>query len=395
MRTHYTILFLFCACRLVSQSAIGQLETLTNTKINRYYSNSDDYYSSPPAPMKDQAYYDRSYEELLATQANDENERGIKAYNSKNWKKAAHYFSRAYKLNPNNAVYRQNLENARTMQKREEEFEKEKEKYETIAKNFVSTLNDDIKTHSGFVKKQRKQLASYVPPLGTPTRTVEEGLMLGLFNVQSDYAFANLVSPTGRKFKDGEFYATSDNKSMMELVRGVADNMFLGKYTLQTEWGKELVARINGTHFQRMFAHSNGATVTEALIRENIITVDELHIMGGDRSYMNFQAYNDLVTSGKVKKIVVWYNPGDIIPKGSSVKLIHPETAFHSEYERLFDDVSKNKHVSSQDGKIQYRKLEGPQYKGQSYKFDSSFFEAHDLKTYFYNISIYLKNNPI
>ncbi|MFN0202258.1 MAG: hypothetical protein ACKVTZ_12095 [Bacteroidia bacterium] len=35
------------------------------------------------------------------------------------------------------------------------------------------------------------------------------------------------------------------------------DNNFLGKYTLNTEWGKELVKKVNGTHFDRLYAHSN------------------------------------------------------------------------------------------------------------------------------------------
>jgi len=395
MKAFITLFFLLSLCRTYSQSAIGQLETMTGQKIDRYYSNSPDYYTSPPAPAKDQAYYDKSYGDLLTSQANGENERGIKAYNSKNWKKAAQYFSRACKLNPNNSVYKQNLENARIMQKREEEHEEEKKKYEALAKTFVSNFSTDIKTHGSLVKKQRKQLGSYVPPLGTPTRTVAEGLMLGLFTENSEYAFNQIESPTGHKFKEGEYYATTDKAGMKELMRGLFDNLFLGKYTLNSEHGKKLVSQLNGTHFQRMFAHSNGATVTEALIREDIIKVDELHIMGGDRSYMNFQAYNDLVTSGKVKKIVVWYNPGDIIPKGSSVKLLHPETAFHSEYERLFDEVSKHNHVNSKDGKIQYRRLEGAQYQGQDYKYDSSLFDAHKIDTYFHNIRIYLKNNPL
>jgi tetratricopeptide (TPR) repeat protein len=372
-----------------SQSAIGQLEYITGQTIDRG-SYSGDY--DAPTPVADQAYYNGQYANYLAMQAHDENEKGIAAYNKGDWSKAAAHFNKAQKLNPELSVYAQNYKNAKEQADREEAKKREEQRFKTIDKTFLSNYNKDIKSYSSQLKSLRKTIASYVPPLGTPTRTVKEGLILGLFNVQSDYAFKNIESPTGHKFTEGEYYATSDNKTMLELVRGVVDNYTLGKYTLNSDWGKQLVSSLAGTHFERLYAHSNGATISEALIREGTITVDELHIMGGDRSYMNFQAYEDLVKSGKINKIVIWYNPGDIIPKGSSVKLLHPEKEFNTEYQKIFNAVSNHKLIDSNDGKIQYRKLEGKQYKGQNYQFNENFFEAHNLDTYFYNIRQYNKN---
>ncbi len=383
-----TGLYLFQAGAF-SQSAIGQLEYITGQTIDRG-SYSGDYYA--PTPVADQAYYNGQYGDYLAVQAHDENEKGIAAYNKGDWAKAAGHFNKAQKLNPDIPVYAQNYNNAKEQADREDKKKREEQSYKTIDKNFLTNYNKDIKSHSTQVKSLRKTIASYVPPIGTPTRTVKEGLMLGLFNVQSDYAFKNIESPTGHAFAEGEYYATSDTKSMMELVRGVVDNYTLGKYTLNSEWGKQLVTSLAGTHFERLYAHSNGATISEALIREGTITVDELHIMGGDRSYMNFQAYEELVKAGKIKKIVIWYNPGDIIPKGSSVQLLHPGKEFNEDYQKLYDAVSNHKLIDSNDGKIQYRKLEGKQYKGQNYQFNSNFFEAHDLDTYFYNIREYYRN---
>ena len=68
----------------------------------------------------------------------------------------------------------------------------------------------------------------------------------------------------------------------------------------------------------RLTAHSNGATIAEALVRQGVITVDELNIVGGDRSLANVSELQDLLDSGKVKRVRVWINPGDPVPSISS-----------------------------------------------------------------------------
>jgi len=372
-----------------SQSAIQQLEEITGQKIDR----SGFYDNEIPNPVPDQQYYNNEYTNYLSLQAHDENESGINAYNNKDWGKAASHFNKALKLNPNEPVYKQNYENALHQKCEEKERKAEEEKYKKVDQTFLKSYNKDVKAYTTQVNSLRKTIAGYVPPIGTPTRNVKEGLMLGLFNTQSDYAFKNIESPTGHVFKEGEYYTGTDTKSVTELVRGIVDNYTLGKYTLNTEKGKELISALNGTHFERLYAHSNGATISEALIREGVITVDELDIMGGDRSYMNFDSYKELINSGKIKKIVVWYNPGDIIPKGSSVKLLHPNVNFSKEYDKIFEAIEDHSLTDYQNGKIQYKKLKGNQYKGQEYKFGLDFFEAHSLESYFYNIKKYYGNN--
>ena len=194
-----------------------------------------------------------------------------------------------------------------------------------IKREYDSYNEHNLSDYISQQKTLRKTLASYVPPLGEfkTKKNIPEGIILGLMNTTEINDVALVTSPiTGHAFKKGEYFATTDNASVTDFFRVAADNITIGKYTLNTEYGKKLIAELNGTHFERLFAHSNGATVTEAMINESIIKVDELNILGGDRSCINIQGYKDLVASGKVKKIIVWYNPADIVPYGTSAKLI-------------------------------------------------------------------------
>jgi hypothetical protein len=166
---------------------------------------------------------------------------------------------------------------------------------------------------------------------------------------------------------------------------------------LSTQHGKELAARLSGTHFKRLIAHSNGATISEALIRENVIKVDELNILGGDRSLMNFSGYDELVKTGKVKKVIVWVNPGDVIPVGSSALPLAGKITdtgrYQSNLTAFFD--YKLTGAGNTNPNVEYRFLKGPQFaKGQKMEFSSKAFDAHDLSAYFENMNRYfnLKN---
>jgi hypothetical protein len=144
---------------------------------------------------------------------------------------------------------------------------------------------------------------------------------------------------------------------------------------------------MSGNHYNTLYAHSNGATVSEALIRNGIITVDELHIMGGDRSMMNFDAYNELVEKGLVKKIVVWYTPGDMIPKGSSSLLLHPETIMNEEHAKTYQAIESNMQTSTMGGKVLYKNLKSefcPECPGQKIEWldPRKWFEGHEYNTY-------------
>lgn len=163
------------------------------------------------------------------------------------------------------------------------------------------------------------------PPLpGGTVREVEEGVFLGLTNTQyqANELMAKGQSPiTGKPYaemlKDGDVRAYGFGKTdvlPMELARGGRDALSDGEYTLDQEHFQNLLPQINGTHYQVLNAHSNGATIAEALLRQGVIRADELNIVGGDRALSRGQAYQDLLDSGAVKKVTVWINRGDPVP---------------------------------------------------------------------------------
>lgn len=255
-----------------AQSAIRQLEEIT---VQRIYTERYGNYYEPVAPMPDQTYYNEQFTNYMIAAARDENSKGIEYYNKKKWEKAISQFRKASKMNTNNQIYKRNLQNALDAKAYEDNIEKQKKEYEKNDKIFVKSLNNDIKKYNSQLSGLRKTLKSYVPPLEERfPKKIHEGVMLGLFNTQDSNAVKNLKSPfTGKTYKSDEYFATSDNLSCKELLRGVVDNGTLGKYTLNSEHGKQLIKKLEGTHFDRLVAHSNGATVAEALIRENVIEV--------------------------------------------------------------------------------------------------------------------------
>ena len=295
-----------------AQSAIHQLELLVGQTIDRS-KNADGYnnnYTNTPAvPIMTMDDYDNEFTDFLTVQSNKENQKAIKCYNDKDWAKAISHFKKALKLNPDNTSYSAHLAYANDQLVRENE--KTKKPINTNKKTddvFLKNINQNIDVYKNQLKILRKPLMSYVPPIGTPRRIIEDGLMLGLFSTQKGFWVDqktpnnpyvekdNIDDPFSKKaFKEGEYYAGTDKSTNLELLRGFIDNASIGKYTLNSAYGKELVSKLSGTHFNRLMAHSNGATISEALIREDIITVDELNILGGDRSLMNFSGYDDLV----------------------------------------------------------------------------------------------------
>ncbi len=174
--------------------------------------------------------------------------------------------------------------------------------------DFIKTYNSD-RTKFKTQLQRLEAIKSKVPPLGfNAKKIVESGFMLGIFNEETEYLLNpdKLKDPaTGNSYKEGEFFAGTDKVSGFELCRALLDSWTIGEYTLSTDYGKKLVQRINGTHFKILIAHSNGATITEALIRNGHIKVDELNIIGGDRSLMNIDGYNELTKKYGVKKIIV------------------------------------------------------------------------------------------
>ena len=340
------------------------------------------------------------------------NDNGVECYKKKDWNCAIKYFKEALDYNPDNddAVYNLKKANQKYTEERDEAIRKmlveesaEKIKNEEINKarireNFLQEVKKDIISYSLQLQKLISEIK--VRPPKVPRR-IHEGIMLGLFNTDEKNAITDtskhvVSSHTGKNYKASEIFATSDLISAKELARGVMDNSYLGEYTLNTAFGKKLIERIEGTQFDRLIAHSNGATVSEALIRKGIIKVDELNIIGGDRSLINYFGLNELIVTGKVKRIVVWINPGDIIPIGSSAGLMSPMPGARDQYitaaSSYFSTILTGNNKGG-DSKVEYRYLKGVQYEGQDLKFGKDVFDAHGLEIYQRNIQQYFKGN--
>lgn len=280
----------------------------------------------------------------------------------------------------------------------QKEFQKkEQERIDKIF--FDKSIHEDSTHYKNQLQKLMNDVGRIkVPPPGSGKK-IHEGIILGLFNTNEVNAITDKHKSvtsafTDKKYNPGEYFATSDKLSAKELLRGVVDNSSLGEYTLNTEYGKKLIEQLEGTKFDRLIAHSNGATVSEALIRKGVITVEELNIVGGDRSLINYFGYNELISSGKVKRVVVWVNPGDIIPYGTTAGLLAPTMAGH--YLKTAEDYLGAKLTGESkggDAGVEYRFLKGPQYKGQDLKFGKDVFDAHGLEVYEYNMKQYSKTH--
>ena len=274
---------------------------------------------------------------------------------------------------------------------RDESYDKQ------IKDEFLKTVREDSIHYISQLQKLMTEADHIYVPSPAKSKIIHEGIILGLFNTQEKNAVKHITSPfTGKQYRDDEFFATSDSVSATELLRGVADNGYLGEWTLNTDWGKKLIAKLEGTHFDRLIAHSNGATVSEALILKGIITVDELNVVGGDRSLINYFGYNELIASGKVKRVIVWINPGDIIPYGSSAGLFSTPGGLNIQYIKTASGYFMRKLTGQNEGgdaHVEYRFLNGSQYEGQELKFGKDVFAAHGLDAYSLNMKTYFRNN--
>lgn len=397
-----------CTCVLCHVPCNAPLSAHTNPecpvgKNQNQGTGQESSYDTEPAALpvlSDEA--DQHYTEYMLEQARIVNRRGVEAYNKGNYTAAAASFKKACKYDKNNSTYRQNLTNARTMLSREKEAKSSEKNSSHTAqvylgemKAFSDCLQENKKSYQTVQKKLKKQLGSYVPPLKT-RKVIKEGVILGMSNTQYNNAIVreDLKSP----FSENKipFYATSDNDEWTDLGRVSLDNLTTGKYTsLNTEVGKELVKQLDNTYFEILMAHSNGATVTEALLRADVIQAKELHIMGGDRSLTNFGGYADLIATGKVEKVVVWLNPADYVPYGTSLvdmfmngshdKNLQVEN-FNAYFQHIVDEMKATNN-------IEYRWLSGPEFSstGQTLRLKpGNMYDAHGLEIYWKNIRTYL-----
>ncbi len=179
-------------------------------------------------------------------------------------------------------------------------------------------------------QSQLRRLLLDVPGVvpAPPRTTFQEGIITGIsvgpsaaadlqLHAKSPYSGRDYASEVSQG-RAAIFSFGQDDRPVSELVRGLLDSLSSGQYTLSSDAAKALVHDLQGDHFMRLTAHSNGATIAEALVRQGVITVDELNIVGGDRSLANVSELQDLLDSGKVKRVRVWINPGDPVPSISS-----------------------------------------------------------------------------
>ena len=261
-----------------------------------------------------------------------------------------------------------------------------------IEKERVRLVREDTKSYRSQLQKLMSETDHMKVPRPTVLDHIHEGIMLGLLSPGESDLFGAQSPFSGKKYREGEVFATTNVKDASEVIRGVLDNHHMGEYTLNTPYGKELIEKLNGKQFDRLVAHSNGATIAEALIRKGVISVDELNIVGGDRSMINKWGLQELIDSGKVKRIVVWINPGDIIPPGSSCVLPTPfkETGSIPLASTAAYFARRLTTWNKPGSEVDYHILKGSQYKGQEVHLDKTFFDAHNLKdAYLYNIKKY------
>ena len=353
-------------------------------------------------------------EKDLKEASEDANDKGIECYKKRDWACAIKFFMEALDYDQQNGDAEYNLKKAKEEAYKEEEArirtmiieqnvvkppKLQQPGDEDIRNGFLRAISNDSFNYNRQLQKLMNDVSKIkVPPPKLP-RKIHEGVILGLFNTDEKNAITDtskhvVSSFTGKGYKKDEFFATSDQLSAKELLRGVIDNSYLGEYTLNTDHGKKLVERLQGTQFDRLIAHSNGATVSEALIRKGVITVNELNIVGGDRSLINNVGLQELITTGKVKRIVVWINPGDVIPYGSSAGLMSPLAGARDQYigaaASYFSTMLSGQNKGG-DSKVEYRFLKGPQYEGQELKFGKDVFDAHGLEVYQRNMQKYFE----
>ena len=373
---------------------------------NYYYAQP----SGPPPPTK---------EELdlkdLKEASDDYVDKGNKYYKRGSWAAAIVLYKKALAHDGDNDEARHNLKKAEQQlaaeqeralaeqERQRAEYARQEQERADAQRRLVEARDKVIEQDRHYHNDQLERLmveADHikVPPPPLPAH-IHEGVLLGLFDPQqeAEESLGTAHSPfTDKLYKKEEIFSTADSKTPHEALRGLLDNQTVGEYTLNTAYGKQLIERLNGTQFDRLIAHSNGATIAEALIKRGVIKVDELNVVGGDRSLVNQAGYQNLIDSGQVKRIIVWVNPGDAIPVGSSLRYITPMGGVNvapllTSAEHYANMLTGN-HQGGDGKTVEYRLMKGPEYAGQNIHADKTIFEAHDLKNaYLPNIAAYFK----
>lgn len=97
-----------------AQSALRQLENMAGTRINTYNSSSGvDWAESSRARAEAAAARREAAEQRAHDESIKSNNQGNQAFNNRDWESAVSFYRRAVRLNPSDAVIRQNLQNAK------------------------------------------------------------------------------------------------------------------------------------------------------------------------------------------------------------------------------------------------------------------------------------------
>ena len=258
------------------------------------------------------------------------------------------------------------------------------------------------------MNKLQKDLAYKVPAL-KGRELVHEGVILGFGTdpTEADNMFLKGVSPfNGKSYqqmkneaeqaaKEGRqvggalvvSFGTLGQKgsylnNAIEFGRAVQDHFSVGEHSLNTPQAKAALAQLNGKEFDRLIAHSNGASVTEALIRNDVIKVNELNIVGGDGSLLRGHEYQELVDSGKVKRVVVWINVNDPIPGVTSLDQLKLAERSVNAAEHLSKKILGD--LAAGDTKVKYHLMIGPTNKEKPYDI---FYPHYVQEGYYPNIA--------
>jgi len=403
-----------CECVMCHVPCSSPLSSHTNPNCPVYKSNNQgsgetypSYDSGPRVLDPESPEAKEKMRELYQQHSVDVNNQGVKQYNKGNYKAAAALFRKALRYYPNYGDYLQNLKNAEKMLARENAIKNRVKQQQQATqhsldemKAFSNSVNETKASYQKVQNKLHKQLGGYdVPPPTGSRKIIKEGVILGMSNTKDENSIVkhDMNSP----FSENKvpFWATTDNAGKSDIFRVALDNLFTGKFTtLATDVGQELVKELDNTYFEVLMAHSNGATVTEALLRDDVIRAKELHIMGGDRSLFNHDGYVDLIATGKVEKVVVWLNPADAVPYGSSLVSLVTD-GFHDldlqagNFQAYFERIENEQKYSKN---IEYRWLSGPEFSSRGQSMEKNFFEfdPHDLEVYWINIRRYRALSP-
>ena len=187
-------------------------------------------------------------------------------------------------------------------QKQWDEFQKE------VTASKVKLNQDKIKIQQELTKVKSKKNKVKIP--------FEEGVILSMCDVvkKSDELEDSLKSPfTGVCYKNlgtGVVFVSFSIPKNNDLEESEKHTM-PETFSLASTEAKTALNELKEKKFNRLIAHSNGATVAECLLKDSLIEIKELNIIGGDKSLLNGQALQQLLADGSLKRIVVWVNLND------------------------------------------------------------------------------------